>query len=229
MSNLTDIGNLMYLYLDNIDPGKGTDTPQFLINAAADILHKNGEHNWVPVIVKETEEDYYKVIGNSFIYAVAQAAGLERVWCIIADSSQEAQEITQVLAREVTPKINLSHASRDDIKSALEYLIEQPGSPLKGVNLLVATNKIDESDRKYWQTLDPITKLKCGITKGKKLEAIKQIFTLTPEPMTEKMNLLENLAKLTVKDLKSMAKERDLVGYNKLKKAELIQLLRESF
>lgn len=76
-----------------------------------------------------------------FIYAVAEAAGLEKVWCIIADDSEATEQVTKILAREAIPKINLSTASRDEIKSALEYLIEQPDTNLKGVKIPVATNR----------------------------------------------------------------------------------------
>jgi roadblock/LC7 domain-containing protein len=85
MSNLSDIGNLMHLYMDEIQAGEGTDAPEFLITATAKKLNELGGRNWVPVIVKEIGEDQYEVIGNSFIYAVAEEAGLEKVWCIIAD------------------------------------------------------------------------------------------------------------------------------------------------
>jgi len=89
--------------------------------------------------------------------------------CIVADDSSNTAEVTKVLAGEEVPKINLSKATWDEIKFALEYLISQPGSPLKTVKASVATNQIDEAPRQYWKTLDPIVALKCGITKGKKL------------------------------------------------------------
>ena len=225
MSTLSDIGNLMYLYLDDIDPGKGTNAPEFLIMAAGNILNTNEGRNWVPVIVKKTGEDQYEVIGNYFIYAVAEAAGLERLWCIIADSSQETTDITEILAREAIPKINLSTASRDEIKAALEYVIEQPGSLLKAVKLLVATNRIEESPRQYWETLEPITKLKCGITKGKKLDVLKQIFYLTPQPMPDDISDPNVLKTLTSKELKNLAKKRGVKGYSKLTKSALVKLL----
>ena len=225
MSTLSDIGNLMYLYLDDIDPGKGTNAPEFLIMAAANILNANEGRNWVPVIVKNTGEDQYEVIGNYFIYAVAEAAGLERVWCIIADSSQETTDITEILAREAIPKINLSTASRDEIKAALQYVIEQPGSLLKSVKLLVATNRIEEAPRQYWETLEPVTKLKCGITKGKKLDVLKQIFYLTPQPMPDDISDPNVLNTLTSKELKKLAKKRGIKGYSKLTKSALVKLL----
>lgn len=225
MSNLSDIGNLMHLYMDEIKPGDGTDAPEFLIAATAKKLNELGGRNWVPVIVKEIGEDQYEVIGNSFIYAVAEEAGLEKVWCIIADSKEETVELTKVLSGEVTPKINLSTATRDEIKAALQYLIEKPGTEFKSVKLLVATDRIDEAPRQYWKTLDPIINLKCGITKGKKLNALKEVFYLIPQAMPEVIKDTTNLKTLTAKELKDMAKKRGIAGYSKKKKDELIELL----
>ncbi|MBE9158067.1 Rho termination factor N-terminal domain-containing protein [Nodosilinea sp. LEGE 06152] len=225
MSNFSDVGNLMYLYLDNIDPGSGTGTPEFLIHAAAHLLNQKGGRNWNPVIVKEVSEDKYEVIGNTFIYAVAEAAGLEKVWCIIADDSDDAAELSKVLAGEEIPKVNLSKASRDEIMSALQYLIEQPGSSLKAVKLPVATNRIDESPRQYWKNLNEITKLKCGITKGKKLDALKQVFYLTPEPLPKTIKDPAILNSLTMTELKKMAKERAIPAFGKMKKPEIVEAL----
>jgi Rho termination factor, N-terminal domain len=229
MSSLSNIGNLMYLYLDEISPGDGSNTPEFLIKASANLLNQKGGRNWIPIIVKETGEDKYEVIGNSFIYAVAQEAGLERVWCIIADASTDTVEVTKVLAGEKMPKINLSKASRDEIMAALRYLIEQPGSVLKTVKLAVATNRIDEASRQYWKNFDPIVNLKCGITKGKKLDALKQVFYLTPQPMpdtpTDTPTDAETLKKMSATNLKAMAKKRGIAGISKMKKDDLIKLL----
>jgi hypothetical protein len=225
MSSLSDIGNLMHLYLDEIDPGEGTDAPEFLIKASAHLLNQKGGRNWIPVIVKETGEDKYEVISNSFIYAVAQEAGLDRVWCIIADDSEDTVEVTKVLAGEKIPKINLSKASRDEIMAALQYLIEQPGSVLKTVKLAVATNRIDEAPRKYWNDFKPITNLKCGITKGKKLDALKQVFYLTPQPMPDPITDPTILKMMSTVELKNEAKKRGIPGFSKMKKDDLVEAL----
>lgn len=225
MSTSTNVGNLMYLYLDKIEPGEGTDASEFLIKASANLLNQRGERNWIPLIVREIDKSRYEVISNSFIYAVAEEAGLERIWCIIADDSEATAEISKVLAREVTPKVNLSLASRDEIVATLEYLIEQPGSPIKSVKVAVAANRIEESPRQYWKTFEPIVALKCGITKGKKLDALKQVFFLTPQPMPEVIKDSSILNTLTNTELKAMAKKRGLTGYAKFKKPELIELL----
>jgi len=228
MSSLSDIGSLMHLYLDEIDPGEGTDAPEFLIKASAHLLNQKGGRNWIPVIVKETGEDQYEVIGNSFIYAVAEEAGLDRVWCVIADDSADTIEVTKVLAGEERPKINLSKASRDEIMAALQYLIEQPGSVLKTVKLAVATNRIDEAPRQYWKNFDPITALKCGITKGKKLDALKQVFYLVPQPLPEIITDVALLKTMSTADLKKMAKKQEIAGLSKMKKDDLIKALSEA-
>ncbi|MBW4432623.1 MAG: Rho termination factor N-terminal domain-containing protein [Pelatocladus maniniholoensis HA4357-MV3] len=211
--------------MHEVNPGKGTDAPEFLIKAAARALLESDGRNWVPVIVKEITEDQYEVIGNSFIYAIALEAGLERVWCVIADKSEKTFELTKILTRESIPKINLSTATRDEIQSALQYLIEKPGSELKGVKLAIATNRIDESPRQYWKSLEPITKLKCGITKGKKLVALKEVFYLTPQPTPEVITDGSTLNSLTLAQLKDMAKKQGVAGYTKKKKQELVDLL----
>ncbi|MBW4565414.1 MAG: Rho termination factor N-terminal domain-containing protein [Mojavia pulchra JT2-VF2] len=225
MNSLSDIGNLMHLYLDEIDPGEGTDAPEFLIKASAHLLNQKGGRNWIPVIVKETGEDKYQVIANSFIYAIAEEAGLDRVWCIITDGSDETVEVTKILAGEEIPKINLSKASRDEIKAALEYLVKQPDSALKAVKPAIATNRIDEAPRQYWKTLEPIINLKCGITKGKKLDALNQVFYLTPQPMPPTITDTKILKTMSTADLKVMAKKRGITGINKMKKDDLVDAL----
>ncbi|ELS02956.1 Rho termination factor [Xenococcus sp. PCC 7305] len=225
MSNLSDIGNLMYLDLEIIEPGEIAKTPEYLITATAKELHNTDGRNWIPLVVKELAEDSYQVIGNSFIYAVAEAAGLEKVWCIIADDSEQTAKVTKMLAGEEIPKINLSTASRDEIKSALEYLIEQPDTVLKRVKLPVATNRIDESPRQYWQDLKPITKLKCGITAGKKIKALEKVFYLTPESMPDDIKDPKILNTLTITELRKLARQRKLKKYSRLTKSKLVNLL----
>lgn len=225
MSRLNDIGHLMHLYLNEIDPGDGTYKSSFLIKATADLLRNQNQRNWIPVIVKETQQDKYEVIGNAFIYAVAAEAGLERVWCIVADESDSTKEIVQVLAQEKLPKVNLSSASRDEILLALEFLVQQPGSLLKTVKVSVAANRIDEAPRQYWKNLDPIVSLKCGITKGKKLDALKQVFYLTPQPVPEMVTDIGLLNSFSLSELKSIAKKRGFSGLNRIKKDELVRLL----
>ncbi|GAB4532277.1 MAG: hypothetical protein Tsb0014_16560 [Pleurocapsa sp.] len=225
MSNLSDIGNLMYLDLDIIESTDTNSISEYLIRATAQKMSDTNSRNWIPLVVKEIAEDRYQVIGNSFIYAVAEAAGLEKVWCIIADTSEETANLTKILAGEKIPKINLSTATRDDIKVALEYLVEQPNTVLKGVKIPVATNRIDEAPRQYWQDFKPVTKLKCGITAGKKLKALEKIFYLTPQSMPDDIKDPKILSSLSSIELKKIAKRRKISGYSKFTKSKLVALL----
>lgn len=213
---LTDVGNLMLLHFDEIEPGQPTEVHDYVIQFAAKQIGADGR-NWIPVVVKETGPDQYQVIGNSFIYAVAAEAGLEKVWCIIADNSSESAAIAKALAQEASPKTNLSTADRDEISVALDYLMKQPGTPLKGVRSASVVARLDEAPREYWQDLKPITKLSCGITGGAKLKALEQVFYLTPQPMPEITNDRRLLDMMTVGELKAMAKKKGLTGYGKFK------------
>ena len=225
MSNLSDVGNLMYLDLEIIEPSEIVNASDFLINATAQVLGNSDGRNWIPLIVKEITEDRYQVIGNNFIYAVAEAAGLEKVWCIIADDSETTAKLSRMLSREEIPRINLSTASTEEIRSALEYLTQQPDTPLKRLDILKATNRIDEAPRQYWQDLKPITKLKCGITAGKKVKALEQVFYLTPELMPDDIKDPKVLNTLTITELKKIAKKRKLSGYSKYSKSKLVNIL----
>ena len=130
-----------------------------------------------------------------------------------------------MLAREETPRINLSTASTEEIRSALEYLTQQPDTPLKRLDILKATNRIDEAPRQYWQNLNPIAKLKCGITAGKKVKTLEQVFYLTPEAMPDEIKDAKVLNTLTNTELKKIAKKRSLSGYSKYSKSQLVDLL----
>jgi len=180
MSKYDDIGKLMYLPLASIEPGELCSESEFIITAAAEAILNSGGRNWIPVIVKETGDDQYQVVSNSFIYAVAQQAELKRVWCIIIEPESKNIEQAQILAREAIPKVNLSTASRDTILAALGYLVAQPGSALKGLDVMVAANRISAANRETWSNFNPITTLRCGITRGKKLDALATVFYFSP-------------------------------------------------
>jgi hypothetical protein len=185
MSDFDNIGKLMYLPLKDIEPGEPCSASEFILKAAAEVVVKAGGRNWIPLIVKEIAEYKYQVVSQPLVYAVAQKAALERVWCIVIDTKPESIEQAKILAGESKPTVNLNTASRDTIQAALQYLAEEPGSPLKGVDVIKAAHKIAEANRENWKSFSEIPKLKCGITKGKKLEAIEQVFFLAPKPKPE--------------------------------------------
>ena len=52
-TDLLNIGKLIHLYIDEIEPGDGIDAPEFLISVTAKFLNKTDGKNWISVIVKE--------------------------------------------------------------------------------------------------------------------------------------------------------------------------------
>ncbi len=187
-----EIGALLHLYIDEIEPLFPTEAHQFLIAGAAKAINDAGDRNWMPIIVKQTGAENFQAIANIFVLATAQEAGLDKVWCIVADESNAVQECSQLLSQETTPKINLATATRDEIKLGLDYLINRSNNPLPSVKLSTVLDKIDKPERKYWgEALKEITSLKCGITAGKKLNIFKEIFYSIPEiyPQIERINL----------------------------------------
>ncbi len=222
--NFSDIGNLICVPLSAVAPSPATTAHPYLVTATAQVT-AIAQRNWLPLLVIETETDKYETIGNHFSYAVAEAAGLQRVWCIVCEDSPEMRALALVSAQDALPKTNLSTASRDEIAAALDYLLSLPDKPLKGVSGAIATNRIAKAPRQYWESFTPITKLKCGITRGKKLKALEQVFCLTPQPWPEVITDPEVLNSFSAAELKKQAKKRGLSGYSKLKKAELVELL----
>ena len=239
MISINDAIQLMYFWTHEISVPEPTNAPQFLVDVVAETLTQHGGKNWIPVIVKEVGRGEYEVIANAFVYAAAESAGLEKVWCIIVDQIEGAEYVTKVLAGEIVPKLNLATASYEQIQSALEYVSEKPNSALKGFKVIIAANRISEAPRQGWKNLDELTKLKCGITKGKKLDALKEVFSLsfpkTPESkVTEVSEIITpdttiinetSLETLSLTALKALAKDRKVKGYSKKTKAELIDLL----
>lgn len=178
MGDFDNIGKLMHLPLNNIEPGEQISASEFIVTAAAEAICQAGGRNWIPIIVKETDDYKYQVVSNHFVYAVAQQASLETVWCIVIDPESKNIEQAKILAREATPKVNLNTASQDTILAALKYLIAESGSTLKGVDDIKAANRIAASNRTNWSDFSPITTLGCGITKSK-LDVLAKVFYLS--------------------------------------------------
>jgi hypothetical protein len=182
MGNFDDIGKLKHLPLTDINSEVQFFESEFIATAAAEAVKESNGHNWIPIVVKETDDYQYEVVSNHFVYAVAQLAELDRVWCIVIDPDPKNIEQAKILAREIIPKVNLSTASRNAIEAALKYLKTEPGSALKELDVIKATNRIESSIRETWKDFSPITRLQCGITRGKKLDALAKVFFLS-EPI----------------------------------------------
>ncbi|OCR01001.1 hypothetical protein BCD67_06480 [Oscillatoriales cyanobacterium USR001] len=179
MSNSENIGKLMHLELTKIESTEPCSDSEFIIAGAAEAILQAGDRNWIPIIVKEIGDYQYQVVSNNFVYAVAQQAKLERVWCIVIDPKPSNVEQAKILAREAIPTVNLSTASKDTIITVLKYLVEEYN--WKNVKPVEAAQKIVDSNRKQWSDFIPLTKLQCGLTKAR-LDCITKVFSISPPP-----------------------------------------------
>lgn len=179
MSNSENIGKLMHLKLSKIESAEPCSESEFIIAGAAEAVLQAGNRNWIPIIVKETGDYQYQVVSNHFVYAVAQQAKLDLVWCIVIDPKPSNIEQAKILAREANPQVNLSTASKDTIIAVLKYLVKEHN--WKNVKPVETANKIVDSNREQWSDFTPLTKLQCGLTKAR-LDFIAKVFTISPPP-----------------------------------------------
>ena len=153
---------------------------------------------------------------RSTLLAVAKAAKLEKILSIVIESTDEAEEISKILSKEVPAKINLSIANKDEIKAAFKYLKSQSNSPLSNIqarSIESIANKIVNSDRQYWTDLTPLGNLGTitNLIKGN-LEFISNVFYLTPiqPPTPPKINLSIANRDQIMEGLEFLKKERKL-------------------
>ncbi|MEG4213962.1 hypothetical protein QUA27_00815 [Microcoleus sp. Pol14C6] len=179
MSNSENIGKLMHLNLSKIESAEPCSESEFIIAGAAEAVLQAGNRNWIPIIVKETGDYQYQVVSNHFVYAVAQQAKLDSVWCIVIDPKPSNIEQAKILAREANPTVNLSTASKDTIIAVLKYLVKEHN--WKNVKPVETANKIVDSNRDQWSDFTPLTKLQCGLTKAR-LDFIAKVFSISPPP-----------------------------------------------
>lgn len=179
MINSENIGKLMNLPLKDIESAELCSESEFIIAGAAEAVLQTDNRNWIPIIVKETGDYKYQVVSNNFVYAVAQQAKLELVWCIVIDPKPSNIEQAKILAREAIPTVNLSTASEDTIKAVLEYLVKEHN--WKTVKPIEAAKKIVNSKREQWSDFTPLTKLQCGLTKAR-LDYVAKVFSISPPP-----------------------------------------------
>ncbi|MBK9501982.1 MAG: hypothetical protein KBF99_07180 [Leptospiraceae bacterium] len=179
MGNFNDIGQLKELPLDNISvKNKPNDIFEYLILGIASEIGKNGNYNPVPVIVTSTGSYEYEVVSNHLTYYACKHLGLEKIYCIVVENDNKIKRLCKILNSELSPKINLTTASREEIASSLRYVKEQ--FKLSKFDIQKATIRITDSPlRKYWRSLDDLIDLKCGINE-KNTDLFKNIYELHP-------------------------------------------------
>jgi hypothetical protein len=89
-----NIGGLIYTATKNITGGQPLTEDERAVVSTLAISMKALQRNWQPIFVRETGLHQFQLIGNAIILEAAKLAGLEVVYCIqIDDSDQIEQEI----------------------------------------------------------------------------------------------------------------------------------------
>ena len=179
MGNFNDIGQLKELPMDSISvKNKANNILEYSILATASEIEKIGNYNPVPVIVTSIGSYKYEVVSNHLTYYACKHLGFEKIYCIVVENDNKIKRLCLILNSELSPKINLTTASREEISSSLRYVKEQ--FKLSKFDIQKATIRITDSPlRKYWESLDEILNLKCGIT-IKNLQFFHNVYELHP-------------------------------------------------
>lgn len=227
---LPDVGKMMYLPISDIQSDYNLEIPNFIKEGAIDLLHELGGRNWVPIIVKQTQKYKYEVIHHEFVYQILLDGGFERAWCVITDDSEDTLRSIKVFSEQEIPKICLNSASEALILECLTYLAQQPATPLSKVDVNSAASIIASADRRYWNDFSIISKLKCGITRGKKLDVLSTVFKfnpLIPPPPPSSVSLKSaNQESIEVR-LKYLAQE-SIAGFESLDLERIKKIMTDS-
>ena len=183
MSSFKDIGQLIQVPINQLTLVDRKDIPPFIIASLSEKLLSPNTRNWIPVIVQEIVPRQYSVIANQHIFAAMEAAGQEKIWVAVIPEDDESTEQVKFLTRQKTATINLCTADYDMIYAALSYLRDQATNKLSKLDINLATQRIFNAPGRFaWSSLQPLTKLKCGISK-QKLNMFAGVFNVQPEPI----------------------------------------------
>jgi ribosomal protein S17E len=84
--SISDYKNLLVVSPEEITTTKkGHDRSDEEVDRVAKQLRDAGGINWVPVLVRETGQDKYEVVGNHFAYEVAKKANITKIRTIVVE------------------------------------------------------------------------------------------------------------------------------------------------
>lgn len=85
IGGVSNVGGLMRIHANEITSSgdKKHAASDSKVEKVAKQLREAGGNNWVPVLVKQTGEDSYEVVGNHFAYDVAKKANISRIRAVV--------------------------------------------------------------------------------------------------------------------------------------------------
>lgn len=199
-----------------------------LERAAKLILEAEGIIN--PLILRRTSLESYEVIDGHFEYCAAAKAREkdprkgEMIGAFIIEPENEEvlKEQVEVLRKQVSvendTKPSLENLSQDKLES-FNYQVEQVGEFVKKIDIIdskqtTTQEKLEILSYKIEQVYEVIKKVEDFMKKQIETKIKKNTM---PEPPVDKM---------TVSQLRSKAKERNIKGYSKMKRNDLIAELK---
>ncbi|MGL4882339.1 MAG: hypothetical protein ACRC8K_14950 [Waterburya sp.] len=172
MENFSDIGKYLRIPCKKITNKNQSQFHSVIIDAIAEKL-KTNQRNFLPLIVKEIDEEKYEVLLNDHVLEAANKAQLDFVWCIMADEQRGKQ--IEVESRQRF-EINLLTASEKTIAEMFDY-IKSIDSKFSQINPQEVARIIVENRSNQWKSFKPLTKLRCKIGR-QKLDILGNFFCL---------------------------------------------------
>jgi ParB-like chromosome segregation protein Spo0J len=87
-----DIGSMIRTATKNISGGQQLSQSEQAIVSNLAISMRESQRNWQPIFVRETGLYQFQLIGSSLILEAAKLAGLEVVYCIQVDESENTSQ-----------------------------------------------------------------------------------------------------------------------------------------
>lgn len=124
--------------------------------------------------------------------------------------------------------VSLNTASEIQLLEALQAATALPEVNLGTTDIKQLAKAIaTDPERKYWQDLNALTKIKPSVSKGK-LGGLEQAFNFTPEPAPEPNTVRYLLDLMSLTELKNEARKREVSIPKSTKKADLVDILCKS-
>jgi hypothetical protein len=182
MVNLSDIGQLIQVPVEQVEKPHEFSMPAFQIAALSEKINQPNFRNWVPVLVQEPKPRQYKIVSNPHIFAAMELAGQEYVWVAVVPDTFEVEEHIKILSGQLSIKINICTADYEVILEGLLYLRQKSGQAFSKLDVTFASELISKaSGRIAWKDFQPLVQLKCGFTKSN-LKNLQEIFDVIPQP-----------------------------------------------